>query len=166
MKSWNGAIGASSRRSGPSRAWSNHKRGRHLARCPGHAHSDQPRRDPGRFTLTEAEFTEQANVICLSADARIGEILGPIVSGAPTPDELQVALDAIVSTSRETSDNLADLSPPSEMSGDVDDMLTAFNAANDEAEAQGLGFFETDGDPWAPAGTIAANLGLDDCAND
>ena len=104
----------------------------------------------------EAQFTEQANAICVDGDAKIGEVLGPIFSGEPTPDELQVALDAIISTSRETSDSLASLAPPSDMSDDVDDMITAFNAANDEAEAQGLGFFENDGDPWAPVGVIAA----------
>ena len=115
-------------------------------------------------TLTRAQFTEQANAVCIDADAKIGEVLGPVFSGEPTPDELQVALDAIISTSRETSDNLANLSPPSDLSDDVDDMLTAFNTANDEAEAQGLGFFENDGDPWAPVGVIAGQLGLDDCA--
>lgn len=116
-------------------------------------------------TLTRAQFTEQANTICVDADDKIGEVLGPIFSGEPTPDELQAALDAIVSTSRETSDSLAKLAPPSDVSDDVDDMLTAFNTANDEAEAQGLGFFENDGDPWAPVGAIAASLGLDRCAN-
>ncbi len=117
-------------------------------------------------TLTRAQFTEQANAICVGGDAKIGEVLGPIFSGEPTPDELQGALDAIVATSRETSASLASLAPPSDMSDDVDDMITAFNTANDEAEAQGLGFFENDGDPWAPAGVIAARLGLDACAND
>ena len=43
-------------------------------------------------------------------------------------------------------------------------MLAAFTKANDEAEAQGLGFFESDGDPWAPAGVIAEAIGLDSCA--
>lgn len=37
----------------------------------------------------------------------------------------------------------------------------AASSANDEAEAQGLGFFESDDDPWAPAGVIAGSLGLD-----
>ncbi len=116
-------------------------------------------------TLTGAQFTEQANAICIDSDTKIGEVLGPIFSGEPTPDDLQGALDAIVSTSRETRDGLAGLSPPSDMSDDVNDMLTAFNTANDEAEAQGLGFFEDDGDPWAPVGIIAARLGLDDCSS-
>lgn len=115
-------------------------------------------------TLTQAQLTEQANAICIDADAKIGEVLGPIFSGEPSPDELQEALDAIVSTSRDTADRLGELSPPSDMSGDFDDMLTAFDAANDQAESQGLGFFETDDDPWAPVGVIAGNLGLDACA--
>ena len=116
-------------------------------------------------TLTQAQFTEQANAICVEGDAKIGEVLGPVFSGEPTPDELQGALDAIISTSRATRDNLAGLAPPSDMTDDVDDMLTAFDTANDEAEAQGPGFFEDDGDPWAAVGVIAGKLGLDDCAS-
>jgi len=116
-------------------------------------------------TLTRDQFTEQANAICVDADAKIGEVLGPIFSGEPTPDELQEALDAIISTSRETRSSLANLAPPSDISNDVDEMLTAFNTANNEAEAQGLGFFEDDGDPWEPVGVIAGRLGLDRCAN-
>ncbi len=117
-------------------------------------------------TLTQAQFTEQANAICISGDGKIGEVLGPIFSGEPTPDELQEALDGIVSTSRDTHDRLANLVPPSEASDQFDDMLAALNAANDEAEEQGLGFFEGDDDPWAPVGVIAGELGLDSCATD
>ena len=115
-------------------------------------------------TLTQTQFTEQANAICIDADAEIGQALGPIFSGEPTPDELQEALDTIVTTSRDTRDQLANLAPPSAISDQVDDMIAAFTKANDEAEAQGLGFFENDGDPWAPASVIAGSLGLDSCA--
>lgn len=115
-------------------------------------------------TLTQAQFTEQANAICVEADAKIGEVVGPVFSGEPTPDELQAALDTIVSTSRDTADRLRELSPPSDIADQVGDMLAAFDAANDEAESQGLGFFEGADDPWAPVGVIAGNLGLDACA--
>lgn len=117
-------------------------------------------------TLTTAEFTEQANTICIDGDKKIGEVLGPIFSGDPTPDELQGALDGIVSTSRDTSDRLATLAPPPEIADQVDDMVVAFNAASDEAEAQGIGFFENDGDPWAPLNVMAEKLGLADCVSD
>ena len=50
------------------------------------------------------------------------------------------------------------------MQSDVDAMLAEFRSANDEAEAQGLGFWETDGDPWAAGNALAAELGLDACA--
>ncbi|MBT8241837.1 MAG: hypothetical protein KJN63_11480 [Acidimicrobiia bacterium] len=70
------------------------------------------------------------------------------------------ALDAIVSTSRDQQQP-GNLAPPSDLSNDVDEMLTAFNTANDEPEAQGLGFFENGGDPCEPVGVIAARLGLD-----
>ncbi len=117
-------------------------------------------------TLTAAEFTEQANAICINGDEKIGEVLGPIFSGDPSPEELQGALDGIVSTSRDTSDRLARLAPPSEIADQVDDMVVAFNAANDEAEAQGIGFFEGDDDPWAPLNVMAEKLGLADCVSD
>lgn len=117
-------------------------------------------------TLTQAQFAEQANTICIEADAKIGEALGPIFSGEPTPDQLQEALDVIISTSRETSTSLANLAAPADISDDVDDMIAAFDAANDEAEGQGLGFFDDDGDPWAPVGAMAGKLGLDGCASD
>ena len=115
-------------------------------------------------TLTRAQFTEQANAICVEADARIGEAVGPIFAGEPTADELQEALDAIVATSRDTADQLDALAPPSDRTDEFDQMLVAFDAANDEAESQGLAFFETDDDPWAPVGAIAGDLGLDACA--
>ncbi len=117
-------------------------------------------------TLTQAQFTEQANTICIEADAKIGEALGPIFSGEPTPDQLQEALDEIITTSRETSSSLANLAAPTDISDDVDNMIAAFNAANDEAEGQGLAFFEEEGDPWAPVGAMAGKLGLDGCASE
>ena len=115
-------------------------------------------------TLTRAEFTDQANAICVDADATIGEALGPLFSGEPTPEDLQGALDVIVSTSRSTLDQIAELDPPSEIASQVDDMLAAFETANDDAEAQGLAFFDGEDDPWAASAEIAGDLGIDSCA--
>jgi hypothetical protein len=114
--------------------------------------------------LTKQEFQTQANAVCADANATIGETLGPIFAGEPTPEQLQEALDTIVATSRTTHDDIAALDAPPDLSDDVDTMLTSFDAATDEAESQGLAFFETEGDPWADAGQQAGALGLDACA--
>ena len=47
---------------------------------------------------------------------------------------------------------------------DMHGVLVEFRSANDEAEAQGLGCWETDGYPWAAGNALAAELGLDACA--
>jgi hypothetical protein len=75
-----------------------------------------------------------------------------------------VVSQSIVATSRTTHDDIAALDAPSDLSDDVDAMLTSFDAATDEAEPQGLAFFDTDDDPWADAGQRAGALGLDACA--
>ncbi len=43
-------------------------------------------------------------------------------------------------------------------------MLAEGRTATDAAEAQGPAFFANDDDPWAKAGEMAADLGLDACA--
>jgi hypothetical protein len=114
--------------------------------------------------LTTQEFQAQANAICADANATIGETLGPIFGGEPTPEQLQQALDTIVATSRTTHDDIAALDAPSDVSDDVDAMLASFDAGTDEAESLGLAFFDTEDDPWADAGQQAGALGLDACA--
>ena len=123
-----------------------------LAACGGDDH------------LTTQEFQTQANAICADANATIGETLGPIFGGEPTPEQLQEALDAIVATSRTTHDDIAALDAPSDLRDDVDAMLASFDAGTDEAESLGLAFFDTEDDPWADAGQQAGALGLDACA--
>lgn len=114
--------------------------------------------------LTRQEFEDQANSICADANATVGEALGPIFAGDPTPEQLQESLDTIIATSRTVHDDIASLDPPSDISDDVDAMLASFDAGTDEAESQGLGFFDNEGDPWADAGQQAGDLGLDTCA--
>jgi hypothetical protein len=123
-----------------------------LAACGGDDH------------LTTQEFRTQANAICTDANATIGETLGPIFGGEPTPEQPQEALATIVATSRTTHDDVAALDPPSDLSDGVDAMLASFDAGTDQAESLGLAFFDTDDDPWADAGQQAGALGLDACA--
>lgn len=116
-------------------------------------------------TLGVQEFRDRSNEICTKSTEEIGEALGPVLGGPdPTPEQLQEALDTLVSSSRKAVDDVDELAAPESMQSDVDAMLAEFRSANDEAEAQGLSFWETDGDPWAAGNALAAELGLDACA--
>ena len=46
------------------------------------------------------------------------------------------------------------------------EMVAEGRSATDVAEAQGLGFFETEDDPWQRTGELASGLGLDACSGD
>ena len=116
-------------------------------------------------TLGVQEFRDQSNEICAKSTQEIGEALGPVLGGSdPTPEQLQAALDTLVSSSRKAVEDIDELAAPTSMHADVDAMLAEFRTANDEAEAQGLGFWQTEGDPWAAGNALAAELGLDACA--
>ncbi len=116
-------------------------------------------------TLGVEEFRDQSNEICAKSTQEIGEAIGPVLGGSdPTPDQLQEALDTLVSSSRQAVVDIDGLAAPASMQADIDEMLAEFRSANDEAEAQGLGFWETDGDPWATGNALAAELGLGACA--
>ena len=116
-------------------------------------------------TLGVQEFRDRSNEICAQSTQVIGEALGPILGGSdPTPQQLQDALDTLVSSSRTAVEDIDALAAPSSMRADVDAMLTEFRSANDDAEAQGLSFWEIDDDPWAAGNALAAELGLDACA--
>ncbi len=115
--------------------------------------------------LTTAEFRDQANVICAQGNQDIGEAAGSVFgSEAPTPEDLQSALDAIVSISNRQLDDIEALAAPSGLEDDVADFVAEGRSATDAAEAQGLAFFETDDDPWARTGELATGLGLHACS--
>ena len=115
--------------------------------------------------LTVAEFREQANAICAQGNQDIGAAAGPVFGNeSASPEELQEALDAIVSISNRQLDDIDALQAPSDLEDDVAAMIAEGRSATDAAEAQGLGFFESDDDPWARTGERAAGLGLDVCS--
>lgn len=115
--------------------------------------------------LTAAEFREQANAICAQGNQDIGEAAGPVFGNeSATPDDLQSALDAIVSISNRQLDDIEALAAPADLEDDVAALVTEGRSATDTAEAQGLGFFESEDDPWARTGELAAGLGLDACS--
>lgn len=119
----------------------------------------------GGESLTEEAFRDRANAICAEGGEEIGEAVGAVFGGAePTPETLQGALDTIVSSTRRQLDEIDALAAPGSIAGDVDAMLVELRGATDAAAAQGVGFWEDDGDPWATGNDMAARLGLDVCA--
>jgi hypothetical protein len=116
-------------------------------------------------TLTAPAFKEQVNALCVTEGQQIGEIIGPLFAGGePTPDQSQAALDQVVALSRDLADGISALAPPSSLAGDVDQLVVALDTATDEAAKQsGAEFFASEDDPWAAAGAMARDLGLDAC---
>jgi hypothetical protein len=117
--------------------------------------------------LTRDEFVEQANALCTDNDAHIGEVIGELfATGEPAPADMQAALNEIVATRRTLADDLDALAELSEQSDEVAGMVTALDAATDDAESQDAVAFASDDNPWADAQAMAAGLGLDACAAD
>jgi len=117
--------------------------------------------------LTKAEFVDQANAICVRGDQEIGVAVGSVFGGDDVgPEQLQAALDTIVSVSRRQLEEITALDAPSSLDDEVKQMVAEGRSATDAAEAQGLGFFETEDDPWQRTGELASELGLDACAGD
>jgi hypothetical protein len=117
-------------------------------------------------TLSKAQFIERANALCAEANATVGRIVGEVFgSSSPDPNDLQQAFEELIAASRQLHTELAALRPPADMSSEVRDMLAAFAAANDAAQAQGSpAFWESEEDLWATANATAAELGLDACS--
>ncbi len=110
-------------------------------------------------------FVEEANALCIANSQQIGALFaGMGADGEPTPEQLQATLDEVISLSRDVIDDLEALTPPSDIEEDYAAMLEQAATDTDEAEAQGLAFFETEDDPWAESNEMALELGLDGCA--
>lgn len=119
--------------------------------------------DDGGMTATE--FRERANGICADGNQEIGAAVGAVFGNdSPTPDDLQEALDTIVSISNRQLDDIEALDVPSDLENEVAALVAEGRSATDVAEAQGLAFFESEDDPWARTGELAVELGLDACS--
>lgn len=117
-------------------------------------------------SANSADFTAAANEACDASHARIGALIGPVFAAEPPdPEAMQAALEGIVAESRDLADELSALAAPADLQDDVGRMIDALQAGTDDAEAQGAeAFFSSEDDPWASAGAIAADIGLDACA--
>lgn len=116
-------------------------------------------------TLTATEFREQAGEICTVGNEEIhAAFFGVFGDDEVTPEQMQEALDTVMSVSRRQLDDIEALAEPSDLSDGVEALLAEGRAGTDTAEAMGLGFFENEDDPWARTAELAVELGLDTCA--
>ncbi|MFN0091409.1 MAG: hypothetical protein ACKVWR_14260 [Acidimicrobiales bacterium] len=121
----------------------------------------------GEDRLSRSEFIEQANGVCVQNSAHIASLFAQASAGGePGPQEMQTALDGTVRASRAAIEALRQLEEPAELSADVDRLLTEATEATDTMQSQGLAYFDSDDNPWAPMNDAARAIGLDACVND
>ena len=117
--------------------------------------------------LSVEEFRDQANAIICEGDQEIGTAVGQVFGGGePTPEQMEEALTAITSASLGQADAIDALVAPSDLEADVDALVAEWRSAAAAAEAQGLGFFESEDDPWALTTELAEGLGLESCVTE
>ena len=79
---------------------------------------------------------------------------------------MEEALAEIIRLSHRQMDDIEALDEPSSLSADVAELLTVARSNTDDAAAQGMGFFENDGDPWEESNELSRALGLNACAGE
>jgi hypothetical protein len=132
-----------------------------LVAAPGCSSSDDD-----SSALSRDEYVEQVGTICTKVTEQIVATVGELFAGEPTPQARQEALDSIVSASQQARSEIAALTPPDAMRDDVDELLTAYATANDDAAAQGPAFFDSEDDPWKKPSDMAVAMGIKACAAD
>lgn len=113
--------------------------------------------------LSATEFRTEANSICAKGGEEVHEAFFSLGEDA-TPADMQAAFDTVILVSRRQLDDIEALGAPSELADQVDELLRQGRADTDSAEAMGLGFFESDDDPWEATSALARQLELDACA--
>ena len=113
--------------------------------------------------LTATEFRAEANAICATGGGEIHTAFFSLGEDA-TPEDLQAAFDTVISVSYRQLDDIEDLAVPSELADQVDQLLHQGRSDTSGAEAMGLGFFDSEDDPWETTSELARGLGLDACA--
>jgi hypothetical protein len=130
------------------------------------AAADRDTADGPARVLSESDFIDQVNGICIEHNEAIGGIIGPLFASAePTPDAMQEALDGVVALSRQLAVDIDALAEPAELSDEVTTILDALNEGTDEAASHtGPEFFATEDDPWAEAAALGNEIGLTACS--
>lgn len=113
--------------------------------------------------LTASEFRTEANAICAVGGEEIHSAFFSLGEDA-TPEDMQAAFDTVISVSYRQLDDIEGLDVPSELADSVDELLRQGRSDTGDAAAMGLGFFESQDDPWETTSALARGLGLDACA--
>lgn len=127
--------------------------------------------DGGGEALTEAEFIEQGNQICVDAEAEVDEQAEAAFTGEPTPEAIKTFFDeVIVPAANDQLAALRDLNPPDELADDVAEALDAAEDRTDEIAAMSADeLFEllsSGENPYAEVDELVVAIGLTDCADD
>lgn len=119
--------------------------------------------------LTEEEFVSQANAICTEGNAAIDEAVEEMVAeagGSPSDVESQELLDVILTNVRGQLDDIEALSPPEDLEGDVEDLISTAREEADALEDAGVDSIESGETPFEESNAKAEELGLEACAED
>lgn len=122
--------------------------------------------------LSAAEFTEQANAICVAGDEELEEAGQNLVKGGQ-PKTQEIAdffTDKAVPIARRKLDQIEKLNPPADQQESVEEMLAAGREAIDEVsdglEEDPVAYLNEKGpDPFDDFDEMARELGLDKCAS-
>ncbi len=119
-------------------------------------------------TLSASEYRTRAGAICERIDPDITALFISLDSKGDdaTPEDLQATVDGLLQLVNDEIDEIAALTPPDELASDARAMIAAARTAADATEAQGIGFFEDETNPFAEADRMATELGITACAGD
>lgn len=115
-------------------------------------------------TLSADEWREQANAICAETAPTIGEAFEAMDPSAPTPEQVDHVVTTLVSVNRDTQSRIDALEEPSELTDQVDALLSANEEATATIEEQGPAALDTLDQIFATPNELATDLGLTACA--
>ena len=122
--------------------------------------------EPEEARLSEEEFVDRGNAICVDSDERLQELFGDLPTDrVPTGEELDDALEQALPELERVFDELEALRPPEELQPELDRLVASGREAVDELEEAGGEALLSGDEPFADANARADDLGLDRCAD-
>jgi hypothetical protein len=112
----------------------------------------------------EVEFADAANEVCAAVNEDIDQAVSEaFADGPPANAALEDAVDAVVTGTRDSADQIEEIDAPASIQDDVDTLLEELRAGADAVEEQGTAFFDDPSDVFTDATETAAALGLGEC---
>lgn len=122
---------------------------------------DEATSEPGGAPITKAEFVEEANRICVEAEAALDDVQEP----ESMEEAVQLFEDRLIPSLRQQVDRIRDLGFPEADREQLDDLFDRTEEALDEFEADIEGALDSQEDPFAEVTDELAEYGLDECAS-